>query len=133
MEKIKPFINQCLESEKRKDVLVVIIVILVGLGSFGLGRLSKNQNSGLRIEYENQRANVIDSISGGFLDANLNSNISQNLPKTSSGSFFASNRGSKYYSIGCSGGKTIKQENRIYFNTQEEVETAGYELSSSCE
>jgi hypothetical protein len=48
MEKIKHFI----ESEKGKDIFVVLIVILVGLGSFELGRLSKeNSSSGLKIEY----------------------------------------------------------------------------------
>lgn len=120
MEKIK----QILESEKGKDILIVIIVILVGLGSFELGRLSKeHQNSGIKIEYlnedlikpENQPANVIRAV--------------ESTNKT----FFASNKGSKYYSIGCSAGKTLKQENRIYFATREEAEGAGYELSSLCQ
>jgi len=130
MEKIKLFF----ESEKGKDILVIFIIILIGLASFGMGRLSKSQNSGLRIEYEGQGANIINSMKEeDFLDADLSLNTSRNLTKTNSGRFFASNRGSKYYSVGCSGGKTIKQENRIYFNTQEEIEAAGYELSSSCE
>ena len=112
-------------SEQGKDIFTVIIVILVGLGSFGLGRLSKNsQNPGIKIEYpnelQNQPANVIST---------------QKIENTDSAdkTFFASNRGTKYYSVGCSAGKTIKQENRIYFNTREEAEKAGYELSSSCQ
>jgi hypothetical protein len=128
MEKIKQFI----ESEKGKDVMIVIIVILVGLGSFELGRLSKtDQTTGIKIEYgnqaENQEASAFSSIN--LLQNTNNSPITQN---STSKNFFASNRGSKYYSIGCSGGKTIKQENRVYFATKEEAETAGYELSSSC-
>lgn len=126
MEKIKQF----LESEKGKDILTVIIVILVGLGSFELGRLSKsNQNPGIKIEYPSQNneqeANVLSSVekmSRTVLDTKA-------IPKT----FFASSKGSKYYSIGCSAGKTIKQENRIYFATREEAERVGYELSSSCQ
>lgn len=48
MEKIKQFI----ESEKGKDILVIIIVILVSLGSFTLGRLSKGtESTGVKIEY----------------------------------------------------------------------------------
>jgi hypothetical protein len=51
MEKIKQFIL----SEKGKDVLMVLIVILVGLASFELGRLSKEDSgSGVKIEYKNQ-------------------------------------------------------------------------------
>ena len=48
MGKIKQFI----ENEKGKDALIVVIVILVGLGSFELGRLSKESGSpGIEIEY----------------------------------------------------------------------------------
>lgn len=132
MEKIKPTITNWLESEKGKDILIVMIVILVGLGSFELGRLSKTgSNAGIKIEYPNedtfQEANVISSVGYSSLLQNTKTE------KNSTGkTFFASNRGSKYYSIGCSAGKTIKQENRIYFATKEEAERAGYELSSSC-
>ncbi|MEK7069408.1 MAG: Ada metal-binding domain-containing protein [Patescibacteria group bacterium] len=119
MEKIKHFI----ESNTGKDILTIIIIILVGLGSFGLGRLSKEpKNDGLRVEYAGDGANVIKAINEPKTDLNQNNN----------GIFFASNKGSKYYSLGCSAGKTIKQENRVYFNTREEAERAGYALSSSC-
>jgi len=122
MEKIKQTIKSWIESEKGKDVLIVVIVILVGLISFELGRMSKeNDSSGIKIEYpnqdENQPANVVSA-------ADLTNSTSKN--------FFASNRGTKYYSIGCSAGKTIKQENRVYFSTGEEAQKAGYDLSSSC-
>lgn len=115
-------INQFLDSETGKDVLVIIIVILVGLGSFGLGRLSKKaQNEGLWVEYADEGANVINSI-----------NNTQDGENKTSSAFFASSKGTKYYSVSCSAGKTIKQENRVYFNTREEAEGAGYELSSAC-
>ncbi len=139
MEKIKHFI----ESEKGKDILVVLIVILVGLGSFELGRLSKeNSSGGIKINYKNN--DLLDSVDQGasvisseIADMSRGVVKTQNSgPETSleiSKNFFASNRGSKYYSLGCSAGKTIKQENRIYFTTGEEAQKAGYELSSSCQ
>src|SRR3989338_4629690 len=125
MEKIKSFI----ESEKGKDILTVIIVILVGLGSFELGRLSKGgESSGIKIEYtnkaENQPASVISTVSKTAFNKKSADSTGKN--------FFASNRGTKYYSLGCSAGKDIKQENRVYFTTGEEAQKAGYELSSSC-
>ncbi len=127
MEKIKALVTNCIQSEKGKDVLTLIIVILVGLGSFELGRLSKGtQSSGIKIEYPNgvfnQPANVVS-----FAQSN---NATTATPTGKQ--FFASSRGSKYYSLGCSGGKTIKQENRVYFSTSAEAEAAGFELSSSC-
>jgi hypothetical protein len=116
MEKIKLF----LESDKGKDIIVVIIVILVGLGSFELGRLSKESDTGgikissiskegdYKLEYANQGANAVSSVNS------KNSNLNTSSNNSNSGkNFFASNRGSKYYSLNCSAGKTIKQENRI--------------------
>src|SRR3989338_7927504 len=121
MEKIK-LITNWIESEKGKDILTVIIVILVGLGSFELGRLSKeNSAAGIEIEYPNQMTNQEASA----ISAAEYSSLLQNtrIEKDSSGkNFFASNRGTKYYSIGCSAGKSIKQENRIYFTKKEEAE-----------
>ncbi len=124
MEKIKLFF----ESEKGKDILTVVIVILVGFGAFMLGRLSKDaQNGGIHIQYEDLPAKALGSLENGPLEQFSASVRQKDLKK-----FFASSRGSKYYSFECSGGKTIKEENRIYFNTPEEAEKAGYKLSSSC-
>lgn len=129
MEKIKPIITNWLESDKGKDVLTVIIVILVGLGAFLLGRLSKEGSSaGIRIEYQGKQS---DLGANGISSLTTIKEIS--AAQNSAGkNFFASNKGTKYYSISCSGGKTIKQENRVYFDTREEAEKAGYALSSSC-
>ncbi|MBI2630942.1 hypothetical protein HYW73_01855 [Candidatus Nomurabacteria bacterium] len=130
MEKIKQFV----ESDRGKDIFTVMIVILVGFGSFELGRLSKeNSSSGIKIEYMGQEEALGENLSGNVIKA------VKFAPEASSGSadnfgknFFASSRGSKYYSLGCSGGKTIKQENRVYFATSDEAERAGYTLSASC-
>ena len=130
MEKIKPKITNWIGSEKGKDVMIILIVIMVGLGSFELGRLSEqnNSSSGIKIEYPDKNSYRTETQSANAVSA------VNNIPKTASAAknFFASNRGTKYYSIGCQGGKTIKQENRIYFATKEEAERAGYELSSAC-
>lgn len=134
MEKIK----HSLESDKGKDILIVIIVILVGLGSFELGRLSKESNTGgVKIEYTNQNDNQEASAAKALENTktvNIDSGVQKEIQNSNlvGKNFFASSRGSKYYSLGCSAGKTIKQENRIYFTTGEEAQKAGYTLSSSC-
>jgi hypothetical protein len=128
MEKIKQF----LQSEKGKDILVVLIVILVGVGSFEFGRLSKeNRSGGLKIEYtdpqglnsQGQGANVLYAASAATVP---------NKPQNASGAYFASSRGTKYYPAGCTAGQNIKEANKVWFATREEAEQAGYELSSSC-
>lgn len=138
MEKIKSFI----ESEKGKDLLIILIIILVGIASFLLGRLSKEgQNDQFKVIYPNGQADTISGLNEPQNGLNLqkNANLSQNtvLDKNSDisipkGNFFASKRGKKYYTLGCSAGKTIKDSNKVWFNTGEEAALAGYELSSSC-
>ncbi len=126
MEKIKLF----LQSEQGKDIMVVLIIILVGLGSFELGRMSKESpQSGIRVQAPT--TGKAQAASTGLV-ANSNKKV---LAATNpeGKTFFASNRGTKYYPVDCSAGQTIKQENRIYFTTKEEAERAGYELSSSCQ
>lgn len=129
MGKIKLF----LESEKGKDILIIIIVILVGLASFELGRLSKQDiNNGLKIEYQGQEANAMGSLESNMPNLAQNTDFQGNIGSSNKGAYFASKKGKKYYSITCSAGKTIKQENRIYFSSGTEAINAGYELSSAC-
>jgi len=83
MEKIKSFI----ESEKGKDILTVLIVILVGLGAFELGRLSKQTNTNdIKINYKGQEASlVVPTISKSSID----STTSQSVENQNSGEYFA--------------------------------------------
>ena len=122
-----------LESEKGKDIMTIAIVILVGISSFFLGRLSNQTSSnGLKIENIGLQASAIGAIVPNNDQISLNPSISEKTNNDSRGSYFASKKGKKYYSTGCSAGKTIKQENRIYFSTTIEAEKAGFTLSSSC-
>jgi hypothetical protein len=126
MEKIKLF----LQSEKGKDVLIVIIVILVGLGSFELGRLSKGDDSqGQNIDNSSQNNDDTSQVS---VDNSTDVERLEAPVGPISGSFFASSKGKKYYPVDCSAGKNIKQANRVYFDTGTQAEAAGYTLSSSC-
>jgi hypothetical protein len=129
MKKIKQF----LESEKGKDLLIVIVIIIVGLGSFLLGRLSiKNDLGGIKRENPGLNTEQDNNLTQPDNTTQTNSKILNANTISSGKTFFASNRGSKYYTTTCSAGKTIKQENRVYFTTGKEAEAAGYTLSSSC-
>jgi hypothetical protein len=129
MQKIKSF----LESEQGKDIMTIAIVILVGISSFFLGKLSNEASTNsLKIEYTGQEASAIGANKANVDQIRLNPSISEKTNNDSRGSYFASKKGKKYYSNGCSAGKTIKQENRIYFSSTTEAENAGFILSSSC-
>lgn len=132
MEKIKSFVD----SEKGKDILTIAIVILVGLCSFLLGRMSIQSNSrGLKINYIEPSALVANTNGVGEQRLILTSEKEQNIiesPSPKTGNFFASKKGKKYYPVSCSAGKSIKQDNRVYFDDREEAEKAGYTISSAC-
>ena len=46
--------------------------------------------------------------------------------------FVASKQGKKYFPVDCGTAKAIKEENKVYFGSEEEAKGAGYERSLTC-
>ena len=132
MEKIKRF----LASQKGKDILVILIVFFVGIGSFSLGKLSAGGDKGLKISHSSTKTHttkqsLITAQAVQFLEQNKELD-KIDFDKNNTKKFFASSRGKKYYPLDCSAGKSIKASNRVYFESESQAQSAGYELSSSC-
>jgi len=126
VQKIKSFT----EGNGGKAFYMILIIVLVAGSSFGLGRLSNKGGSQEPIK-------II------FPDGNsLSANALQAIPNTSkpsvktgnsaTGLFVASRKGKKYYPINCSAGSSLKEDNKVFFSTEAEAESAGYTKSSSC-
>lgn len=103
------------------DIFWISIIVFVALGSFSLGmnhqrKINLDENP-LKIE---QDTYIIDAWKEYI------------QTKKSSAEFFASKNGTVYYPIACPSGNKIKEENRIYFNTTNEAQGAGYKQSSRC-
>ncbi|MEK7576035.1 MAG: hypothetical protein AAB491_03070, partial [Patescibacteria group bacterium] len=115
-EKIKPYKN---------DIFIVLVIILVALISFGLGRLSKIRENKMPVTIENLSANMINSQENIPQD---NQNIKNNQVQinSSQGMLIGSKNGTKYHFPWCSGAQRIKEENKIWFSNKEEAEKAGY-------
>lgn len=99
---------------RKDDVYVFLVIVLVALLSFGIGRLSvENGREGeFKILYpEEQTASVILGGSGGYV---------------------ASKNGSTYSLPWCGTVSRIKPENLIRFATKKEAEQAGYQPSKTC-
>lgn len=119
--------------EPGTSLYIGLILILITVTSFGLGRLSaiREEKSGLKVLYpEGMReevflgntASAVEAVSGGG-----------GSPVASNGEqIVASKSGTKYHLITCSGAKSIKEENKIYFKSIEEAKSAGYEPASNC-
>lgn len=103
------------------QLYVPFVLILIGITSFSLGRLSiSSQNQeGVRIvnqgaEIKTNTAKVLDSV-----------NIEEE-------SVVASKNGTVYYLPWCSGVSRIKPENLVHFSSAIEARKQGYLPSSTC-
>ena len=99
-----------------------IVVIIVGMASFGLGRLSAPENRVESVAIENPYPSSELVLGGG----------ESVLVSSEEGKFVASRSGTKYHFPWCSGAKRIKEENKLWFVTKEDAEAAGYEPAKNC-
>ncbi|HOA47541.1 MAG TPA: Ada metal-binding domain-containing protein [Candidatus Pacearchaeota archaeon] len=136
--------------DNEADIVLVIGVILISLVSFGSGWLLGN-NSVLSSDAATQESIIIED-QKAVLTENLNlealsiektesenettakieenQQIEEVKPETSN--IVASKNGTVYHYVWCSGAKRIKEENKIYFNSIEEAEKAGYRPAKNC-
>ncbi len=105
------------------EVLTAIIIILVATGSFGLGRLSvqNKEKEPLQINMPVSQNGTSSTVSAAVLNS-----------KTSSSGVVASKNGTKYHFPWCSGAKNISEANKIFFDSKEQAEEAGYSKAVNC-
>ncbi len=110
--KIKPHINQ--------NLFFASILILVAILSFGLGKMSANQEKRTPI------------ILGSF-EVSKNSNIPV-IPASFKveEEIVASKNGKSYYLSSCASANRILPENKITFSSREVAEKAGYKPAQNC-
>lgn len=122
---ISKFIKFCKQYEK--DLIIVVVIILVGIISFGLGRLSKIRESKVPI-----------TISAGAAAVQIKPVLSPEMAQNESaipdqgGMLVGSKNGTKYHYPWCSGALRIKEENKVWFSSVEEALKAGYTPASNC-
>ena len=116
--------------EKIKDVLwliggdlwLVLVIFLVSFASFGLGRLSVLYAPQGHLEVVYPPAVEGSAGEGEVLGAEVQV----------MGQYVASRTGSKYHFPWCAGAQSIKEENKIWFDSKEEAEAAGYAPAANC-
>jgi hypothetical protein len=124
------------------NVFVGFLFVLVGFGSFGLGRMP--------IVETPHQASILSTPSAKIIDTQVNTgpgtssttaknndaeskyisslqNEGQDVQK-----FVASKSGTKYHKLTCPGAKQIKETNKIFFATENDAESAGYSKAANC-
>jgi hypothetical protein len=117
------------ESQSR-ELLTALIIVLVASASFGLGRLSvaEGEHEPVRIEYAQEQAGTVINATKAASDQKGNTAIVE----TQSGAVVASKNSDKYHYPWCAGAAKISEANKIFFNSKEEAEAAGYKPASNC-
>ena len=135
MGNIPEFVN----SDKGRDFLIVLLIVLVGLASFGLGRLSAQEyqtQSALKIEERELRATAFgarsETASATPVDTTPQSADTPATPYPD-GKYVASKHGSAYHFPWCPGAKRISDKNLIWFASSIEAEQAGYRKAANCQ
>ncbi len=108
-------------------IIVALVIIIVAIGSFVLGRISVSE----KINSDKEKVTIItDTVNN---EKSVKSSL-ESTPQigTQNGNYVASKSGKIYYTLSCGGAKRIAEKNKIYFNTKEGAEKAGYLESKSC-
>ncbi|MCD5384519.1 MAG: hypothetical protein LRZ97_01215 [Candidatus Pacebacteria bacterium] len=96
------------------EFLFAVIIILVGLSSFGLGRLSVLEETREHIQLT------------------YNTELSTKSKYNNSGAVVVSVKGSKYHYPWCSGALRMNEKNKRWYDSVELAEAAGYEPAGNC-
>ena len=125
IEKIKGFWRS--DSQAKDKTLTVVVIILVGIASFGLGRLSAFESKKEPVTIEMSEFSASDS------ETKTKPGVSgESLNLKDGGEVVASKTGDKYHFPWCAGAKRITETNRIYFKSIAEARAAGYLPAGNC-
>lgn len=122
---IKPYIQD-------DTVFYSLLIVLIGVVSFGLGRWSVSES----VSTNSQSASVVMTQSASDVDE-----TGRTTPSTvgeekgvESGvqKYVASKNGSKFHLPYCPGAQQMKEENKIWFSTKAEAQAAGYTPAANC-
>jgi hypothetical protein len=149
LQKIKLFLanvkDKLYSTEKglkiKDDLYIILIIILVGLASFGLGKISGYEKDKTPISILKTKEYMLSTVLEGTSDIDdtkiddtpiATKNTNSNSSTQAKGLVVASKSGTKYYYPWCSGVSRIREENKVWFNTIEEARATGLTPASNC-
>lgn len=137
-QKIKSYLanfkDQIYSQEKglkiKDDLYIILMIMLVGTASFGLGKISSFEKNKTPISVLKTKEYMYASALSA--DSSNIKNDTQNPSSNTSGMLVASKSGTKYYYPWCTGVSRIKEENKVWFNSVEEARAKGLTPASNC-
>ena len=111
---------------KNKDFLTFSLILLVAIGSFGLGRLSvlDLRTSPIRVELPPQ-SGITGQEAAPIAAAGAGEGQAQ-------GKLVGSINSTKYHFPWCSGAQRIKEDNKVWFASAQDARARGYTPAANC-
>ncbi len=122
-----------------EGVLLSTLLVLVAFGAFVVGRMSASvpvapvtvsAGSQLAAPYAVPSNEVVEPPSK-IVEVE-GPQVFGDAPESGQGAYVGSKNGTKYHLPWCPGARTIKAENKVWFNSKAEAEVAGYQPAANC-
>ena len=119
----------------KEDLFVALLIVFVGLASFGLGKLSSLEAQRTPISISNDESAAYGAILQNTTTNSSNKPTVQSMDSSTSteqGIVFGSKSGTKYYYQWCSGAARVKDTNRVWFPSIAAAKSAGLTPAANC-
>jgi len=112
---------------RQKDIFLVFCMVLISVTSFNLGKIGALKKTPITIMPDQSQADVYSAVG--------DKNTAENPAKPQAvidRRVVVSKNSDKYHFTWCSGAKRIKEENKIWFETEAAAQAAGYVKAGNC-
>lgn len=115
------------------EILLAALIVIVALVSFALGRTSISDTASIveQNTTQEQQPTVIGQEIENTVQKPSEITNAATVVQEKTG-YVASKNGTKYHLPWCGSARQIKEENKIWFETKEDAEKAGYTPASNC-
>lgn len=111
------------------DTFIILVVILVALIAFGIGRLSAPKGEPVLIKGLEQAS--VEEIGGQPASAEATAGEGE-IQRDYEGKVVGSKNSDKYHLPDCPGAKQISEQNKVWFDSIADAEKAGYKPAGNC-
>lgn len=120
-----------------ESVLITVLVVLVSVVSFALGRISVSENASCQDLIYQEDLFITDNCPNflqgkNISDEDADASDEEEEVFDSTGTLVGSKNSDKYHYPWCPGALRIKDENKVWFASKEEAEKAGYVPAKNC-
>jgi hypothetical protein len=116
-------------------IFIALLIILIGIGGYGLGRLKTIDLSHQNVTITPPKPLSVDEKSdgGGTILGTSTENGNSAVTSPSNIRKYVGARGGKaYYLPSCPAANRIAEKNKIWFSSKEEAERLGYKPATNC-